>query len=469
MKGPAVMCFGCLATAFALLSAPAPQAEQAQPGLPNILLITIDTLRADHLSSYGYHKKTTPRIDQLAGDGVRFEKVYTTVPLTGPSHVSLFTSRYPQEHGARINGTAPPRNSRWLSLPQILRRFGYRSSAFVSAWPLIGRLTQLNRWFDEYDEEMTRKYDVVHSSRYAEDLTPVVSRWLDRNKGAEKPFFLWVHYFDPHSPYDLKKGYEDLEPSGHEKRGADPVNREMAKRIRHYDSEIAFTDEHVGRLLDKLDRLGLRDSTLVVLTADHGEGLGEHGYVGHGRWLDDSIVHVPLIFRYPGKLPAGQVVSENVSLLDVAPTVIELAGISELAKSVEPWSFAGRSLASPMMGVEALPARPMRYVAFAGRKGFAPGWMSWMWSRKSQLPLRLGMTMGSDKLVWTPGESKLAVLDTEKDPFERSPRILKAGEQVYERQTASLQRWFDATDLEETELEISDSDAEVLKSLGYLQ
>jgi arylsulfatase A-like enzyme len=300
-------------------------------------------------------------------------------------------------------------------------------------------------------------------------LTPAVNRWFDRNKDLEKPFFLWVHYFDPHSPYDLKKEYEDLEPSGHEKRGPDPLNRDMAKRIRNYDSEIAFTDEHVGRLLDKLDRMGLRDSTLVVLTSDHGEGLGEHGYVGHGRWLDDGIVRVPLIFRYPGKLPAGQVVSENVSLLDVTPTLIELAGITDLVKTDQPWSFAGRSLTSPMTGSEALPARPMRYVAFAGRKGFAPGWMSWMWSRKSELPLHMGMTMGSDKYVWTPGENKLAVLDTEKDPFELSPRRLKDGDQVYERQTASLQRWFDATDLEETELEISDRDAEVLKSLGYLQ
>ena len=316
---------------------------------------------------------------------------------------------------------------------------------------------------------MTRKYDVIHSSRSAQDLTPVVSRWLDGNKNSAKPFFLWVHYFDPHSPYDMKMEFENLDPSGNKKRGPEPLNREMAKRIQRYDSEIAFTDFHVGKLLDKVDRLGLRDSTLLVLTADHGESLGENGYVGHGRRLDDNIVRVPLILRYPERIPAGKVVAENVSLLDIAPTVLDLAGVAALAKDDIPWSFAGRSLESTIADDEELPERPMRYLAFAGRKGFAPGWMSWMWSRKARLPLHLGMTMGSDKFVWTPGNSELAVLDLEQDPFELEPKVLDEGERAYERRTASFQRWFDSTDLEESELKISDRDVEVLKSLGYLK
>ena len=381
----------------------------------------------------------------------------------------MFTSRYPQEHGARINGTAPPQNSRWLSLPQILRRFGYRNSAFVSAWPLIGRLTQLNRWFDEYDETMTRKYDVVHSSRSAPELTSAVSRWLDQNEEGTNPFFLWAHYFDPHSPYDMNEGFENLEPSGHPKRGPEPLNNEMAQRIRRYDSEIALTDMHVGKLLDKIDRLGLHDSTLVVLTADHGEGLGENGYVGHGRRLDEGIVRVPLIVRYPEKIPAGKVVAQNVSLLDITPTVLDLSGVAALVTEDIPWSFAGRSLASTISGDEGLPERPMRYVAFAGRKGFAPGWMSWMWSRKSTLPLHLGMMTGATKFVWSPASEELAVLDLEQDPFELERTIIDASERVYKRRTASLQRWFESTDLEESELEISDRDTEVLKSLGYLK
>jgi arylsulfatase A-like enzyme len=459
----------CFIASFAAFSAPAREAAQRGDNLPNVLLITIDTLRADHLSSYGYHKKTSPRIDQLASEGVRFEKVHTVIPLTGPSHLSLFTSRYPQEHGARINGTAPPQNSRWLSLPQVLRRFGYRNSAFVSAWPLIGRLTQLNGWFDEYDETMTQKYDLVHSSRAAQDVTLAVNRWLDQNSSGQKPFFLWAHYFDPHSPYEMKEGFDNIEPSGHPKRGPEPLSADMAKRIERYDSEIAFTDFHVGRLLDRVDRLGLRDSTLVVLTADHGESLGENGYIGHGRRLDEGIVRVPLILRYPKKIKPGNIVAQNVSLLDIAPTVLDLAGVVALAKDDMPWSFSGRSLATVAAGGDRLPERPMRYVAFAGRKGFAPGWMSWMWSRKSTLPLHLGVTTGAEKFVWSPGSEELAVLDLEQDPFELEPHVVEPGERVYKRRTASLQRWFESTDLEESELEISDRDAEVLKSLGYLK
>ena len=196
-----------------LIGASAPTDEAATEGLPNILLITIDTLRADHLSSYGYHKQTSPRIDEMAAQGVRFDRAHTVIPLTGPSHLSMFTGRYPQEHGARINGTAPPSNSRWLSLPQILRRFGYRSSAFVSAWPLIGRLTRLHRWFDDYDQEMTRKYDIVHASRDAPAVTRAATRWLRRNH--DERFFLWAHYFDPHAPYELHPEFGDLPASGH--------------------------------------------------------------------------------------------------------------------------------------------------------------------------------------------------------------------------------------------------------------
>ncbi len=243
----------------------------------------------------------------------------------------------------------------------------------------------------------------------------------------------------------------------------------MAGRIGKYDSEIAFTDFHVGKLLDVIDGLGLRDSTLVVLTADHGEGLGEHGYVGHGRRLDEGIARVPLIVRYPGTIAAGRAIAEPVTLLDVTPTLLDLSGINELAGSDKPWSFAGRSLAGAIKGNERLPAQPMRYVSFAGRKGFAPGWMSWVWARPSDLPLRLGRTTGAEKFVWTPGEGTLAMIDLEQDPFEQQPTLLAEGDRRYEKETAALRRWFKSTDLEESELKISGRDTEVLKSLGYLQ
>ena len=153
--------------------------DAAPPRLPNVLFITIDTLRADHLSCYGYHLKTSPNIDRLAEQGVRYEHAYTVTSRTGPSHYSMFTSRYPQEHGAKLNGFAVAENTKFLFLPQILRRFGYKAGAFVSAWPLTAHLTQLDRWFDTYDEELNRTYQYINSSRWAEDVTPKAISWLE--------------------------------------------------------------------------------------------------------------------------------------------------------------------------------------------------------------------------------------------------------------------------------------------------
>ncbi len=450
-----------------LVAAATSERPKPADGLPNIVLVTIDTLRADHLSSYGYHLKTSPRIDQLAAEGARFENVHTVIPLTGPAHSSLFTSRYPQEHGARTNGTAVPKHSKWLSLPQIFRHFGYHNAAFVSAWPLIDHLTQMGRWFDTYDQRMTRKYEVFSSSRHASDVTPVVLRWLDDNH--DKTFFLWVHYFDPHSPYAMHARFASPEGSGHSGGVPEARNKEMSARISRYDSEIGYTDYHLGRVLDRIDLLGLRDSTLLVLTSDHGESLGEHGYVGHGRRLYEGILRVPLIMRYPEKIAAGKVVYEQVSLLDIAPTVLDLAGLSRIDSQPVPTDFAGRSLAGALINGERLPPRPMRYVAFAGRKGFAPGWLSWMWARKSTLPLHLGRTQGNRKVVWTPEAERVSIVDLNDDPHEDDPRVHERQGKTYQRETAELRAWFEKTDLEESEAQLTRRDAEVLKSLGYLQ
>jgi len=312
------------------------------PGLtsPNILLITIDTLRADHLSSYGYHLQTSPVIDGLASEGVRFDRAYSVIPLTGPSHFSIFTSRYPQEHGARINGVAAPNETKWLFLPQILQKLGYTNLAYVSAWPLTSHLTHLDRWFAIYDEDLTRKYQVFNSSRYAEDVTPRAVSWLNQ-QSARRPFFMWVHYFDPHSPYSWKETFGSPKPSGNKSPRMEWRSSSIRQRIRNYDSEIGYTDHHVGQLLEAIDRNDLRESTLVVLTSDHGEALGEKGYVGHGRRLYESILRVPLIMRFPHRVPKGKVIRENVSLLDVTPTVLGLVtrNTSEIEKS-----FAGLNL-----------------------------------------------------------------------------------------------------------------------------
>ena len=380
------------------------RAQQGTPAEspPNLVLITVDTLRADHLSCYGYHLATSPNIDQLASEGVRFERAYSPIPLTGPSHISLFTSRFPQEHGARINGVAVAEDSKWLFLPQILRKFG------------------------------------------------------------------WVHYFDPHSPYHPREEFASPKRNGHPGNSADWADKEAQERINKYDSEVGYVDHHIGKLLAELDDLELRDSTIVALTADHGESLGEHGYVGHGRRLFEGIVHIPLILRYPGTIPAGRVIPQAASLLDLTPTVLELA-LGKGKAATLPVSFAGRSSASAVVGGESLPQRPIRYITFAGRKGFAPRWMSWLWVRDSALPLHIGETRGFRKLVWTPGDRSLSVVNLEQDPLGLRPAVVRKDDKGYQTRAASLRRWFEATRLEEGEITMNERDIEVLKSLGYLQ
>jgi len=442
--------------------------ENRSSDAPNILLITVDTLRADHVSSYGYHLKTTPNIDRLASEGVRFDNTYAVIPLTGPSHFSMFTGRYPQEHGARINGVALPANSKWLSLPQILRKFDYNNAAFVSAWPLTGRLTGLNRWFDRYDEELTRSYRVFTSMRFAEDVTPRVVRWL-RDKPMQ-PFFLWVHYFDPHEPYHPRERFASPEKLGETPAGLPEPDAEMRDRIRLYDSEVGYTDHHIGELLESVDDLGLRDSTLVALTSDHGESLGEHGYVGHGRRLTENVMRVPLIFRFPGKIEAGQVIRENITLLDLAPTLLDFTVADRVTQDQIPISFAGMSLARAMAGGEKLPQRPIRYVTFGGKKAFAPRWLSWMWVvGEARMPLYLGKTEGTRKLIWSPRREELAVYELGEDAFELAPEVFATDDRTYQRETPVMQRWFDSTNLEDAETTLSERDTEILKSLGYVQ
>ena len=433
---------------------------------PNVLLITIDTLRADHLSSYGYPLKTSPVMDRLAEQGARFSSTYSAIPLTGPSHISLFTSRFPQEHGARVNGYAVAKDSKWLFLPQILQRFGYSNAAYISAWPLTSRLTHLDRWFDLYDEDLSRKYQLFNSGRYAEDVTPLAMRRLEERPEGQ-PFFLWVHYFDPHSPYHAREGFQDLDPSGHPDNRPAPLDGEMAERIRNYDSEIAYADAHIGKLLAKVDELGLRDSTMVVLTSDHGESLGEHGYVGHGRSLSQGIVSIPLIVRYPGVIPAGQVIDDNVSLLDITPTILDFT-IGDQNEQDLPTAFTGRSLAAALTAEEPIPDRPIRYITFAGKKGWMPRWIASLWVNADRTPLRVGQTLGDQKSIWNPRGKTLSLFDVPHDPFEQNPVVLSKRDSRYRAQAKPLRRWFEATDLSDGESRMSERDVEVLKSLGYI-
>jgi arylsulfatase A-like enzyme len=330
-------------------------------------------------------------------------------------------------------------------------------------------LTHLNHYFDSYDEHLTRTYQLFNSSRYAEDVTPRALKWLHKHANKKKPFFLWVHYFDPHEPYLFRTGFdpEDVDKAHPYQ---PPKDDGMRERMRNYDSEIYYTDHSIGKLLASLDALHLKDSTVVVLVADHGESLGQHGYVGHGRHLYEGIIHIPFIVRYPGHVKAGQVVDTPVSIIDVTPTIVDLTVKNvEVAKEKVPVVFSGRSLAQSLEDGEKPTDRRIYYVTFPGKKGYAPQWLSWMWVQNEELPSHFGQIDDFSKTIWDPGNRKLSLYNLRSDPHELHARVLTASNSTYEADTAALKKWFTRTETRAAEQKLSPHDEEVLKSLGYVQ
>ena len=299
-----VVALALCAWAATRLLPPAPQ--------PNVLLVTIDTLRADHVGCYGAAGAATPHLDALAARGARFATAIAHAPLTGPSHASILTGLTPLGHGVRDNGSfALP--AAIPTLAEAFARAGYRTAAFVSGFPLDHRFG-LGRGFQLYDDHLPHGHDprrAPYVERPADATTNAVLRWLE-NDVAPSPWLAWVHYFDPHSPY---------EPPG-------DFGRRFADRP--YDGEIAFADEQLGRLLDALQTKRLLDRTIILVTADHGESLGEHGEDTHGVFVYDATLRVPWIMAGPG-VPAKLVPTVVARGIDVAPTLLELARLRGLA------------------------------------------------------------------------------------------------------------------------------------------
>ena len=295
-------CFAFLLLASLLVSVPA--ALAAPNPAPNVVFITIDTLRADHLGCYGYKQIRTPNIDALAADGVRFERAYTPVPVTLPSHSVIFTGTYPLLSGMHdfaantLNPTQP-------TLASVLKEQGYTTGAVIAAAVLDSRFG-LNHGFDFYydhfDFNRMEEANLDEMERPGNLVADQALEWLGQN--YQKKFFLWIHLYDPHYPY----------------RPPAPYSEEY--KDRPYDGEIAFADAQVGRLIGFLKAKGLYQNTLIVLSGDHGESLGEHGEKTHGFFIYNATLHVPVIIRLPGGASA-KTVSELISLADLMPTVLQ--------------------------------------------------------------------------------------------------------------------------------------------------
>jgi arylsulfatase A-like enzyme/thioredoxin-like negative regulator of GroEL len=313
-------------------AAPAPSASRRD----NVLLVTLDTTRADHLGCYGRAQARTRHLDRLAAEGVRFEAAYSPAPITLPAHASIFTALYPPAHGVRNNGNfyLP---ERFETLATVLRGQGYHTAAFVSSF-ILDRRYGLARGFETYDDAMGGARPQVVSleaERRGDHTALALSRWLDDYAARrDAPFFVWLHLYDPHEPY----------------RPPSPFREAFAASP--YDGEVAFDDAVFASIRDKLDQLGLLEGTLIAVIGDHGESLGDHGEETHSMFVYESAVHVPLILWRPGRLPAGRVVKDLVRATDLAPTLLDLVGAPPIVTA------HGRSLV-PLLEGKALPSRPI--------------------------------------------------------------------------------------------------------------
>lgn len=325
------------------------QSPDPAPARPNVLLIVVDTLRADHLGAYGHERPTSPHLDALAASGVRYPQALSTAPWTTPSIAALMTSRYPSSVGiesekARLADEA-------LLLAEVLQEAGYLTGAAVSH-SFCASQWGFGQGFDGFDESNV----LGHAAVTTDGVTARGKSFLDEAAEQERPWMLWLHYFDPHCAYvederhpmGGRGAYDGKVQSGElyrkvlrQWRRYDESDWHEMRRL--YDSEIARTDAGIGELLAHLDKLGLADNTLVVLTADHGEEFHDHGGVGHAKTLYSEVLHVPLILRYPradARFAAAQPAAPQgwVSLVDVAPTVLEVCDLEQ------PTAFVGLSL-----------------------------------------------------------------------------------------------------------------------------
>ena len=357
---------------LALLGCGTSQAPQPRPR--NVVLVSIDTLRADHLRPYGYADGRTPHIDALAARGVLFEDVTSVAPLTAPSHTTLLTGLYPPQHGVRSNGLYALDPAR-TTLAEVLAGRGLATGAVVGGFPLDRRFG-LAQGFDSYDDLLPPAPPDAEAERPASAVADSAIHFLEEHAGAG-PFFLFVHFYDPHADYHPPPEFAGLPP---------------------YDGEVAYVDRELGRILDALAARGVRAETAVIVVSDHGESLGEHGEQTHAVFVYQSTVHVPLIVDFPPLREAGAAarVTEPVSIVDVTPTILDMLGAPPMPGA------AGTSLVPLWSGAES-PDRPIYFESLLPQVEF--GWAA-----------LTGVRRGSLKYIEAP---RPELFDVTADPTEQ--------------------------------------------------
>ena len=416
----------------------------------DLILLTVDTLRADALGAYGYEHDVSPRLDALAETGVLFEDAQTVIGKTGPAFASLFSSLYPPTHGARRNGVAMRDDVPVLA--EQLQAAGYETAAFISNWTLRTRLAAVHRGFDHYDETFDQKRNAFGAvERTAESITSAALSWAEGQSAetdGKRPLFLWIHFSEPHTPYVL---HEEVAPPA-----PAPGNRRSGwEKRRRYASEVAQADAWIGRLLDRLERHVDLENALLVFLSDHGESLGEHGYWGHGKNAHWANLRIPLFFRGKG-VPRGVRLRSPASIVDVTPTILDLLGL-EVPKGMEGSSLRNAWSSAGFDDGRARYAFADRGVAITGRG-----------KKNYRNPLEISLERGGAKAVFSFERRKLRYYDLSSDPAEEQPLDAPPVE-TRPPLGRVLANWY--RDLEKYEAAtgvLSDEDMQQLKSLGYV-
>jgi arylsulfatase A-like enzyme/predicted Zn-dependent protease len=418
-----------IAIYFIILAPANPVKKLQKKGPFNFILITVDTLRADRISCYGFPRIKTPTIDNFAQQGIKFERCISQTPLTLPSHTSLLTGTYPTFHGVRDNGgfLVP---QELTTLAEVFKNAGYQTAAFVAAYVLDSKWG-LNQGFDlYYDKFDLSKYKTIslgNVQRRGDEVINEALAWLEDHH--QQKFFTWIHLYDPHTPYDPPSPFKEEYPN------------------HPYLGEIAYTDSQLGRLWSYLEKKGLTDNTILIFTSDHGESLGEHQEKTHGFFIYQEGVHVPLIFVLPERELQGASRSSVVTLVDVMPTVLELAHLP-LPREVQ-----GRSLLSVF-------AQEREEESWAYSETYYPRF-HYGWSELK------GWQNQRYKLIMAP---RLELYDLVKDP-EENKNLIDDLPQLGRQLLARLEEFINETSQGAFEIDYTHIDEETrqkLTALGYI-
>lgn len=413
---------------------------------PNLVIVSIDTLRAQNVGSYGYARNTTPFLDALAAQGVRFANAITTATTTAPAHMSLFTGLYPVRHGIRV-GYAPSSASH--SLAETLRRAGYHTAAFTENG-FVRQDLGFRKGFLEYLENRSPHFE---GAGEAAKTFGQARRWLARR--PREPFFLFIHTYQVHAPFFAPPGYGEFfnEPLKN-----DPAAPALRAQRDDYDREIRYTDDQLRAFGEALSEAGLGDSTLLVVLSDHGEEFGEHGAFQHGTTVFEESLRVPLIMTGPA-IPTNTRIDTPVSLIDVFPTLLELLDIPQ------PGKLDGMSLAATIRGKSGLPARTLYAEGAATRRWTAP-FHGIPWAP----PIITARTQNEKFIFYEPWDGTGVPprhYDLMRDPNETNPEVLSPRDRI--RAETLLHEYRDAAETPpDLPGELSDDLRARLESLGYL-